>query len=98
MSFFKGRTLITQYGNYRFYKIGDIDFDRDVNNVTFNIETKDGTKKSVYIKEYYESQYKINFKYENQPFFIEETKGQSTISMIKYLIPELLYITGNDKL
>ena len=55
MSFFKGRTLITRYGNYRSYKIGDIDFDRDVNNVTFNIETKDGTKKSVSIKEYYES-------------------------------------------
>ena len=98
MSFFKGRTLITQYGNYRSYKIGDIDFDRDVNNVTFNIETKDGTKKSVSIKEYYESQYKINFKYENQPLFIEETKGQSKNSMIKYLIPELLYITGNDEL
>ena len=98
MSFFKGRTLITQYGNYRSYKIEDIYFDRDVNNVTFNIETKEGTKKSVSIKEYYESQYKINFKYENQPLFIEETKGQSKNSMIKYLIPEFLYITGNDEL
>ena len=98
MSFFKGRTLITQYGNYRSYKIGDIDFDRDVNNVTFNIEIKDGTQKSVSIKEYYESQYKINFKYENQPLFIEETNGQSKNSIIKYLIPEILYITGNDEL
>ena len=37
MAFFKGRTLITQYGNYRSYKIGDIDFDRSVENTTFNI-------------------------------------------------------------
>ena len=93
-SFFKGRTLITQYGNYRSYKIGDIDFDRNVNNATFNIEEKDGTQKTISIKEYYENQYKITFKYEYQPLFIEESKG----SKIKYLIPELLYLTGNDEL
>jgi len=93
-SFFKGRTLITQYGNYRSYKIGDIDFDRNVNNATFNIEEKDGTQKTISIKEYYENQYKITFKYEDQPLFIEESKG----SKIKYLIPELLYLTGNDEL
>ena len=97
-SFFKGRTLITQYGNYRSYKIGDINFDRDVNNTEFNMEDKDGTQKTVSIKEYYENQYKIKFKYEDQPLFIEETKNQSKNSKIKYLIPELLYITGNDEL
>lgn len=93
-AFFKGRTLITQYGNYRSYKIGDIDFDRNVTNATFNMENKDGTQKSISIKEYYETQYKITFKYEDQPLFIEETKKDK----IKYLIPELLYLTGNDEL
>lgn len=93
-AFFKGRTLITQYGNYRSYKIGDIDFDRNVTNATFNMEYKDGTQKSISIKEYYETQYKITFKYEDQPLFIEETKKDK----IKYLIPELLYLTGNDEL
>lgn len=97
-SFFRGRTLITQYGNYRSYKIGDIDFDRTVNNTTFNIEDKDGTQKTISIKEYYENQYKINFKYEDQPLFIEESKKDSKSSKIKYLIPELLYLTGNDEL
>ena len=98
ISFFKGRTLITQYGNYRSYKIGDIDFDRNVNNATFNMENKDGTQKTVSIKEYYENQYKIIFKYEDQPLFIEENKKDSQGSKIKYLIPELLYLVGNDEL
>ena len=97
-AFFKGRTLITQYGNYRSYKIGDIDFDRTVSTATFTMEDKDGTQKSTTIKEYYETQYKIKFKYEDQPLFIEETKKDSKSSKIKYLIPELLYLTGNDEL
>ena len=94
MAFFKGRTLITQYGNYRSYKIGDIDFDRTVENTTFNIEEKDGTQNTISIKDYYESKYKIVFKYDDQPLFIEENKNEK----MKYLIPELLYITGNDEL
>ena len=98
ISFFKGRTLVTQYGNYRSYKIGDIDFDKDINNVEFNIEMKDGTQKTVSIKEYYEIQYKIKLKNEKQPLFIEETKNEKKNSKIKYLIPELLYLTGNDEL
>ena len=60
MAFFKGRTLITQYGNYRSYKIGDIDFDRNVDNTSFNFEEKDGTQRTITIKEYYLNQYKIN--------------------------------------
>ena len=97
MAFFKGRTLITQYGNYRSYKIGDIDFDRTVENTTFNIEEKDGTQNTISIKDYYESKYKIVFKYDDQPLFIEENKNEKN-SKLKYLIPELLYITGNDEL
>ena len=97
MAFFKGRTLITQYGNYRSYKIGDIDFDRTVENTTFNIEERDGTQNTISIKDYYESKYKIVFKYDDQPLFIEENKNEKN-SKLKYLISELLYITGNDEL
>ena len=97
VAFFKGRTLITQYGNYRSYKIGDINFDRNVENTEFSIEEKDGKKRTISIKEYYESQYKITFKYNDQPLFIEENKSDKS-NKLKYLIPELLYITGNDEL
>ena len=96
MAFFKGRTLITQYGNYRSYKIGDIDFDRNVDNTSFNFEEKDGTQRTITIKEYYLNQYKIKFKYDEQPLFIEENKNEKN-SKVKYLIPELLYITGNEE-
>ena len=95
VSFFKGKTLITQYGNYRSYKIGDIDYDRTVDNATFNIEEKDGTQRTISIKEYYQMQYKIIFKYDDQPLFIEDNRNEKS-SKIKYLIPELLYLTGND--
>ena len=94
ISFFKGKTLFTQYGNYRSYKIGDIDFDRNVENATFNIEEKDGKQRTISIKEYYQMKYKIIFKYDDQPLFIEENKNEKNI---KYLIPELLYLTGNDE-
>ena len=95
LSFFKGKTLITQYGNYRSYKIGDIDFDKNIENTEFNIEDKDGKKSTISIKEYYETKYNINLKYENQPIFIEENKIENN-SKLKYLIPELLYIIGNE--
>ena len=88
VAFFKGRTLITQYGNYRSYKIGDINFDRNVENTEFTIEEKDGKKRTISIKEYYESQYKITFKYNDQPLFIEENKSDKS-NKLKYLIPEL---------
>ena len=96
LSYFKGKTLITQYGNYRSYKISDINFDKTVDNTEFNIEEKDGTKRTISIKEYYETQYKISFKYNDQPLFIEENKEKN--SKIKYLIPELLYLSGNEDL
>ena len=95
LSFFKGKTLFTQYGNYRSYKIGDVDFDKTIENTKFNIEEKDGKKRTISIKEYYQTQYNINLKYDNQPIFIEENKTENN-SKIRYLIPELLYITGNE--
>ena len=58
-------------------------------------EEKDGTQRTISIKEYYQMQYKIIFKYDDQPLFIEDNRNEKS-SKIKYLIPELLYLTGND--
>ena len=41
-------------------QIGDIDFDRTVNNTTFNMEDKDGTHKTISIK----NTMRLNIKYE----------------------------------
>ena len=34
--YFKGKTVIAIYGNYRAYRIGEISFDRNINNINFN--------------------------------------------------------------
>ena len=62
------------------------------------MEDKDGSKITISIKDYYKNQYNISFKHEDQPLFIEEAKKDSKGSKIKYLIPELLYLVGNDEL
>ena len=98
--YFVGKTVIAGYGNYRAYKIGEISFDRNVKNTSFEIE-KEGKKQPVTIKEYYKQQYNINIKDEEQPILIEEIprkrRGEEN-KIIRYLIPELCFITGLDEL
>jgi len=72
IEYFKGKTVIATYGNYRAYRIGDISFDKNINNTEFEIE-KEGQKTKINIKNYYKQQYKIDLKYEDQPLLIEAT-------------------------
>ena len=101
--YFKGRTVIATYGNYRAYRIGDISFDRNINNTEFDIE-KEGKKTKINIKNYYKQQYRIELKREDQPLLIEEIpkrrreQNQENAPTIRYLIPELVYLTGIDEL
>ena len=100
--YFKGKTVIATYGNYRAYRIGEISFDRNINNTEFEI-SKDGQKNKINIKNYYKQQYKIDLKHEDQPLLIEEiprrrAKDQENPQTIRYLIPELVYLTGIDEL
>ena len=101
--YFKGRTVIATYGNYRAYRIGDISFDRSINNTEFDFE-KEGKKSKINIKNYYKQQYKIDLKMEDQPLLIEELprrrrdKDQDNPPTIRFLIPELVYLTGIDEL
>ena len=100
--YFKGKTVIATYGNYRAYRIGEISYDRNINNTEFEI-TKEGQKNKINIKNYYKQQYKIDLKHEDQPLLIEETprrraKDQDNPQIIRYLIPELVFLTGIDEL
>ena len=99
--YFKGRKVIATYGAYRAYKIGDISFERNINNTEFEI-VKEGKKSKISIKNYYKQQYHIDLKNEDQPILIEEIpkrrKDQEDIQTIRYLIPELVYLTGIDDL
>jgi hypothetical protein len=41
-SFFKGKTAVAQYGNFRAYRIGDVLIDKNIINTTFNIPNLTG--------------------------------------------------------
>ena len=100
--YFKGKTVIATYGSYRAYRIGEISFDKNITNTEFEIE-KEGKKSKINIKNYYKQQYKIDIKYEDQPLLIEAVpkrrlRDQENAPVIRYLIPELVYLTGIDEL
>jgi aubergine-like protein len=98
--YFIGKTVIATYGNFRAYRIGEINFDRDVNNTRFDIE-KEGKKTQISIKEYYKQQYNITIKNDNQPMLIEEiprNKRDDEKKVLRYLVPELCYLSGIDEL
>ena len=98
--YFKGRTVIATYGNFRAYRIGEISFDRNIYNTEFEIE-KEGKKNKINIKNYYSQQYNIKDLEENQPLLIEEIpkrRREEENLTIRYLIPQLMYLTGIDEL
>ena len=98
--YLKGKVVIAGYGNFRAYRIGEISFDRNVNNTDFEKE-KDGKKEKITIKDYYKQQYNINIKHDDQPILIEEipkNRRDDEKKVIRYLIPELCYLTGIDEL
>ena len=63
--YFKGRTVVAQYGNYRAYLIGD-------QNTSINYIDSDGKTTTISLKNYYQNQYKINIKNDEQSLFIDE--------------------------
>ena len=100
--YFRGRTVIATYGNYRAYRIGEVSFDRNIDNLEFEIE-KEGKKSKINIKNYYQQQYKIELKNADQPLLIEEipkrrANNPDSAPVKRYLIPELVYLTGIDEL
>ena len=63
-SFFIGKTVVAQYGNFRAYRIGDVLIDKNVTNTTFNIVNSDGKTETLTLKNYYKINYYhwINFR------------------------------------
>lgn len=45
--YFIGKTVFTQFGNYRTYRIGEVDIDKNVNNTTINYSDSDGKVKTI---------------------------------------------------
>ena len=52
-SFFIGKTVVAQYGNYRAYRIGDVLIDKNITNTTLNILNSEGKTETISLKNYY---------------------------------------------
>ena len=76
----------------------------NINDKCFNIFIIPNIKTKINIKNYYKQQYRIELKREDQPLLIEEIpkrrreQDQENAPTIRYLIPELVYLTGIDEL
>jgi len=82
--------VIADYGNWRFYRVDDIDYDTKV---TSKIEGTDYT----YL-EYYKEKYGKTISDKNQPLLVHFQKrknalGELVIKII-HLVPELCKMTG----
>ena len=97
-NYFVGKTLVAQYGNYSAYRIGKIAFDRTPKNTSIEMKENDGKTSNITVQNYYNSHYKINLKNENQFLFIDEDSIKKKQENVRYLVPELLYLTGVDEL
>ena len=96
-SFFIGKTVVAQYGNFRAYRIGDVLIDKNVTNTTFNIVNSDGKTETLTLKNYYKSQYNISIKNDSQPLFVDKDTMELE-NKKRYLVPELVYLTGIEEL
>ena len=96
--YFIGKTVVTKYGIYRPYRIGDVLTDKNLTNTTLNMTNGEGKSETVSLKNYYKIQYNINIKNELQPLFVDEDSMKKEDSKKRYIVPELVYLTGIDEL
>ena len=96
-NYFVGRTVVAKYGNYRAYRIGEVLFDKLVSNTDINCVDSEGKTVSISLKNYYKNQYNISIKNDDQPLFLDEDSFKSE-NKKRYLVPELLNLTGIDEL
>ena len=97
-NYFIGKTVVAQYGNFRAYRIGDVLIDKNLANTTINITNNEGKSESLTLKNYYKSQYNISIKNDEQPLFIDIDSMNSEEKRKRYIVPELVYLTGIDEL
>ncbi|KAM3131412.1 hypothetical protein pb186bvf_016484 [Paramecium bursaria] len=87
-----GLSVLAAYGNFRIYRIDDLEFKK---NPQTKFALNDG--KEVTFVKYYKDKYNITIKNEKQPLIVYRDKRNP--DKITYLIPELLNMTGlTDKL
>jgi hypothetical protein len=96
--YFSNKSVLATYGSLRVYQICGITKDKNVENTTIPVKQRDGTIKDLNLYEYYKQQYGMNIQDKAQPLLIEKQRENSNNDTVRYLIPELCYLTGIDEL
>ena len=95
------RTVLTTYGSLKPYRIQEIAFDKTPNNTVISYYDINKRSTKIPLINYYKNQYGIEIKDKNQSLIIAQknfknNKNLSELDYIIYLVPELVYITGNE--
>lgn len=89
-----GKTVLAFYGNFRMYRIDDIDFKRNPT-TNWKLGTPEKGTGAMNFIQYYKEKYNITIKAENQPLLIHIDKKAKNIKNQEIsLIPELCRMTG----
>jgi len=82
-----GKTVCAVYGNYRYWKVEDLLFDKDCHNFTLSEEDQSDTYT---LYQYYKDKYNMIINYPKQPLIVCNQKKKRPA----YLIPEFCIMTG----
>ena len=85
----EGRTVVASYGNYRMWRVDQVDFSRNPSTGVFN---ENGRRKSV--AQYFKEKYNIVIKNLTQPLLVNIDRKTNKESL---LVPELVQMTGLDE-
>ena len=103
IEYFENKSVLSNYGNLKVYKIESISFDKTPINTNVSIKKEDGSFINVTLFNYYKEKYSIEIKNLNQPLLIvnDKRKNKENNELTKenkvYLIPELVFLCGVDE-
>ena len=103
IEYFENKSVLSNYGNLKVYKIESISFDKTPSNTNISIKKDDGSYVNVNLNNYYKEKYSIQIKDLNQPLLIvnDRRKNKENNELNKedkiYLIPELVFLCGADE-
>jgi len=84
----EGRTVVSSYGNYRMWRIDEVDFARNPRTATF-LEND----KKISVADYFKKRYNITIQDMKQPILVNYDRKTNKENL---LIPELVQMTGLD--
>jgi len=84
----EGRTVVASYGNYRMWRIDEVDFQRNPRTGTFTEKDK-----KISVVDYFKTKYNITIKDMNQPLLVNYDRKTGKEFL---LVPELVQMTGLD--